>query len=112
MHLKNFSLVRRDNNTWVLAPAYDLLNVTIVNPGDKEELALTINARKNKLNRKRLEEFGEHLGLATRQVTAVFNRLKRNEQKAIALIDKSFLSKGYKKKYLDLLNERYRRILH
>ena len=110
MHLKNFSLIVRDTNTWGLAPAYDLLNVTIVNPDDKEELALTLNARKNKLNRKRFEEFGASLGLGTRQITAVFNRLERHQEKAIALIGKSFLSKGYKKKYIDLLNERYRRI--
>ena len=33
---------------WVLAPAYDLLNVAIVNPDDTEELALTLEGKKKK----------------------------------------------------------------
>ncbi|RZL21755.1 MAG: HipA domain-containing protein, partial [Pedobacter sp.] len=40
MHLKNFSLLL-DDDKWSLSPAYDLLNVAIVNPEDKKELALT-----------------------------------------------------------------------
>ncbi len=46
MHLKNFSMIESKSG-WVLSPAYDLLNVTIVFPEDTEELALTI-ARKKK----------------------------------------------------------------
>ncbi len=63
MHLKNFSMIARNGTTWSLAPAYDLLNVTIVNPGDKEELALTLNARKSKFNKTRFIEFGQNLDL-------------------------------------------------
>lgn len=33
MHLKNFSMIN-NGATWSLAPAYYLLNVAIVNPGD------------------------------------------------------------------------------
>ena len=45
MHLKNFSLINT-NTQWVLAPAYDLLNAMIINPQDKEELALTLEGEK------------------------------------------------------------------
>lgn len=48
MHLKNFSLYR-PADSYQLAPAYDLVNVSIANPNDKEELALTLSGRKNKL---------------------------------------------------------------
>lgn len=109
MHLKNFSMVTR-NDTWNLAPAYDLINVTIINPGDKEELALTLNARKSKFNRTRFVEFGENLGLTTRQIDGVFKRLERNKEKAIELVGNSFLSEKFKKKYIAVLNERYDRI--
>ncbi len=34
MHLKNYSMIEQQGN-WKLAPAYDLLNESIVNPGDK-----------------------------------------------------------------------------
>lgn len=45
MHLKNFSMIHF-GETWTLAPAYDLLNVAIVNPDDTEELALTLDGKR------------------------------------------------------------------
>ena len=44
MHLKNFSMIESPSG-WVLAPAYDLLNVAIVLPKDSEELALTLDGK-------------------------------------------------------------------
>jgi serine/threonine-protein kinase HipA len=44
MHLKNFSMIESSTG-WVLAPAYDLLNVAIVLPEDTEELALTLDGK-------------------------------------------------------------------
>lgn len=110
MHLKNFSMTSKNNGIWGLAPAYDLLNAAIVNPDDKEELALTLAARKNKLNRQYFLEFGLSLGLTARQVEGVFNRLVRNEPSAMNLVERSFLSEAYKQKYMTLLAERYNRI--
>lgn len=110
MHLKNFSMIIKKDGTWNLAPAYDLLNVAIVNPSDKEELALTINARKSKFNRARFAEFGRGLDLTTRQIEGVFNRLLKNERLALNLIENSFLSDEYKEKYKVLMTERYSRI--
>ena len=48
MHLKNFSVLHRENDV-VLSPAYDLVNVNLVNPRDDEELGLTLNGKKRKL---------------------------------------------------------------
>ena len=48
MHLKNFSMILTLSG-WILAPAYDLLNVAIVNPEDKEELALTLESKKKEV---------------------------------------------------------------
>lgn len=110
MHLKNFSMITRNSTKWNLAPAYDLLNAAIVNPDDKEELALSLNARKNKFNRQRFAAFGQSLGLADRQIEGVFKRLFANEKKAADLIGKSFLSEEYKQKYRTLLSGRYDRI--
>lgn len=110
MHLKNFSMIAQNDGAWDLAPAYDLLNVAIVNPEDKEELALTIDARKSKFNRARFIEFGQSLGLTIRQIEGVFSRLLRNEKSAADLIEVSFLTDEYKQKYIVLLTERYDRI--
>jgi len=111
MHLKNFSLINTDNASWGLSPAYDLLNVAIANPADKEELALTVDARKSKLNRAGFVRFGEGLGLSSRQINNTFDRLKRNKEKALDLISISFLSESNKQAYMRLLEERYARII-
>ncbi len=50
MHLKNFSLFNPGAG-YVLTPAYDLLSTALVMPDDTEELALTLNAKKRKLQR-------------------------------------------------------------
>lgn len=109
MHLKNFSMIRTRSG-WALAPAYDLLNVRIVNPADQEELALTLGGKKNKLTRAHFERFGEGLGLTPKQIQGVFKRFKKNKDKAINWIAQSFLSEALKEAYLEILNEHYNRL--
>lgn len=107
MHLKNFSMINTDAK-WVLAPAYDLLNVVIINPGDKEELALTLEGKKKKLRRANFEWLGKVLELNEKQIEGVFKRMLKNKPFAIEWIEKSFLSAEYKKKYKILLEDRYK----
>jgi serine/threonine-protein kinase HipA len=62
MHLKNFSMIEKDSK-WSLSPAYDLLNLNLVNPKDKEELALSMEGKKRKFTRHHFERVGANLGL-------------------------------------------------
>jgi serine/threonine-protein kinase HipA len=107
MHLKNFSMIH-SGETWILAPAYDLLNVAIVNPDDTEELALTIEGKKKKLKWEHFERLGIGLGLNQKQLKGIAKRFQKNKPIAIEWIDNSFLSAEYKEKYKTLLEERYR----
>lgn len=109
MHLKNFSLIIR-NKDWVLAPAYDLLNVAIVNPEDDEELALTLEGKRKKLVKEHFVRLGEKLELNKKQIEGVFKRFIKNKKIAISILKESFLSEEYQKKYLDLLEERYSKL--
>ena len=106
MHLKNFSMIQ-SSAQWILSPAYDLLNVWIVNPADTEELALTLEGQKKKLKREHFERFGARLGLNSKQIEGVFGRYSKNKSKAVELINKSFLSNEFQIKYLNLLEARY-----
>lgn len=106
MHLKNFSMIN-SGETWALAPAYDLLNVAIVNPEDTEELALTLEGKKRKLKWEHFERLGKSLGLNEKQLNGTAKRFQKNKPIAIQWIDNSFLSKEYKEKYKALLEERY-----
>lgn len=109
MHLKNFSMIL-NNGKWLLAPAYDLLNVAIIIPKDTEELSLTLDAKKRKLTRSNFENFGSKLGLNEKQINGVFNRFINNKHKATILIEKSFLAPQTQEKYLRLLEKRYQKI--
>lgn len=106
MHLKNFSLIN-NGESWGLAPAYDLLNVSIVNPGDNEELALNLNGKKRRLKKEDFEQLGETIGLNTKQIHGVYKRFSNNKQLALDWIQNSFLSAGYQERYIELLEQRY-----
>ena len=106
MHLKNFSMIN-SGNIWSLAPAYDLLNVAILNPDDTEELALTLEGKKKKLKWEHFERLGKKLGLNDKQLKSMAKRLLKNKTVALEWINNSFLSTEYKEKYELLLNEKY-----
>lgn len=109
MHLKNFSMIKGKSG-WVLAPAYDLLNVSIILPEDKEELALTLEGKKKKLRKDHFVKFGKGMELTGKQIDSVFKRLIKNKNRAIEWIDKSFLSDEMKNAYKDVLQGRYEQL--
>lgn len=106
MHLKNFSIIENTSG-WVLSPAYDLLNVVIVNPEDNEELALTLCGKKKKFRKEHFINFGEGLGLNTKQINTVFNRFYDKKNDLIKMIHNSFLSETMKINYIEVLKKRY-----
>ena len=106
MHLKNFSMIKGSSG-WVLAPAYDLLNVAILLPDDSEELALTLEGRKRKLSKDHFVNFGKGLDLTDKQIEGVFARMVRSKSIAADWIGKSFLSGKMKRAYKGLLESRY-----
>lgn len=106
MHLKNFSMIESSLG-WVLAPAYDLLNVAIILPEDTEELALTIEGKKRKLNWSHFKKLGSGLGLTDKQIQGVKKRMFRNRPIALEWLNKSFLSDEMKESYRNLLKSRY-----
>lgn len=107
MHLKNFSMIEKDGQ-WSLSPAYDLLNVNLANPKDKEELALSMEGKKRKFTRHHFERFGANLGLNKKQIQGVFNRLEHNKFTAKRLIDASFLSEGMQESYWNIMLRAYK----
>jgi serine/threonine-protein kinase HipA len=92
---------------WSLAPAYDLLNVNIVNPLDNEELALPIEGKKKRLRKDHFERFGKVLDLNDKQIESVFKRFIQNKAIAFEWIDNSFLSEEFKNRYKAVLEQRY-----
>ena len=109
MHLKNFSLYR-PSEKYQLTSAYDLLNVAIANPKDKEELALPLSGRKTKL---RLDDFlkaAKTMGLDENVVLRLIDGLHKTLPKWQTLIQDSFLSDDMKSAYLKLVTSRLARL--
>lgn len=109
MHLKNFSLYETADKIR-LTPAYDLLNAAIINPKDDEELALTLNGRKKKLQREDFIKSAASLGIEGVVVERLINKYIKLLPKFWAAIQSSFLSAGLKEKYGELLKERLSRL--
>lgn len=109
MHLKNFSLYR-PINTYQLAPAYDLLNIAIVNPKDKEELALTLSGRKSKLQLNDFLKAGKTMGLEEKVVLRLIDKMCKALPKWRELINNSFLSKDMRENYEQLIVSRLERL--
>ena len=91
MHLKNFSMWLSDQD-WTLSPAYDLLNVKLIVPKDKEDTALLFGGKKMNFNKGYFDRFGNVLNLNEKQVNAVYKRLNKWLPKALEMINISFLN--------------------
>lgn len=109
MHLKNFSLYRPEKD-YLLAPAYDLLNTTIVNPKDKEELALPLSGRKTKLRVADFLNTARTIGLEESVVLRLIKGLQKALPKWQVLIQSSFLDENMKKAYQELIMSRLSRL--
>lgn len=105
MHLKNFSMIITSYG-WALSPAYDLLNVAILNPDDAEEMALSIGGKKRKLEKDHFIEFALNLGLNKKQIAGVFNRFNGSLGDIQHLIRSSFLSEEMQRLYLEIFIDR------
>ena len=105
MHLKNFSIYR-PKNLYQLTPAYDLLNVAIANPKDKEELALTLNGKKSHLKMSDFLKSATTMGIEQNIAMQLIANMKNALPIWTELINNSFLSKEMKKSYLELINKR------
>jgi serine/threonine-protein kinase HipA len=105
MHLKNYSMLLSEMG-WVLAPFYDLLNVKIILPKDKEDTALLLGGKKENFNKGYFDRLGAVLKLNDKQINAVYKRLQKWLPKANQLIDRSFLTDDYKNRYKELITQR------
>lgn len=110
MHLKNFSLLEQPGLGMVLSPAYDLVNTALVNPADKDELALTLNSKKRKIKKADFVAAMNTLKLEERQQQRIFDKMVKALPKWEAQIARSFLSDVFKKQYWAIIQERIQRM--
>jgi serine/threonine-protein kinase HipA len=110
MHLKNFSLIRLPGIGNVLSPADDMVATVLVNPADDEDMALTLNGKKKKLNRKDFGIAFTSLNLDVKQQENIFKKMEKSKDKWIEFIDISFLNNDFKTSYKDIIRDRFSRL--
>lgn len=110
MHLKNFSLLEQPGLGMTLSPAYDLVNTALVNPADKEEMALTLNGRKIKLKKLDFVAAMNTLKVDEKQQENIFNKMAKALPEWQELIDRSFMTEPHKEQYKNILTERMNRL--
>ncbi len=113
MHLKNFSLITRDDKI-ELSPLYDILNTTIALENAREEIALPLQGKKRKLNRSILVDyFGvERLGLSRKSISGALEKIESVFSLWEELIHRGFLSPALKEEYFSLLEARKTILFH
>ena len=110
MHLKNFSLYR-PADSYVLTPAYDLFSTVLALPEDDEELALTLNGKRKRINRADFENAMRDSGVDEKAIANIFNRFAKALPKWHELISESFLPDGLQAAYHNKIDSMATRIL-
>ncbi|MBE6844493.1 MAG: HipA domain-containing protein [Ruminococcus sp.] len=108
MHLKNFSLIERDEgkSEYVLSEAYDMLSTNIVIPQDREELALTLNGKKQNIRRKDFLIFAEAIGIPEKSAEKMIKKIVSLKDKYIEMCKDSYMPDDMKEALVGLIDKR------
>ncbi len=108
MHLKNFSLIETSegSNQYVLSAAYDMLSTNIVISADPEQLALTINGKKQNIRRKDFIIFAETIGITEKSAEKMIEKIVKLKDKYIKMCRDSYIPDDMKKSLENLIEQR------
>lgn len=116
-HLKNFSLLKIDD-TYQLAPAYDLMNTSLHIEGDDLGLngGLSDNMEKSDVYERTghpcrldFERFGKLIGLRKKRISTILDSFSSFPSAAENLVKSSFLNDKMKRTYVRIVKERISR---
>ncbi len=108
MQLKNFSLIETDEGSgeYILSPAYDMLSTNVAFPSDKEQLALTLNGKKQNILRKDLIKFAKAMDIADKTAEKMIERIVGLKDKYITMCRESYLPYDMSSALEDLIKQR------
>jgi len=109
-HQKNFSLLTSKAGIIALSPAYDIVSSQLVIPEDKEDLALTINGKRNRLKRIDFLSFADHVGIDTSYAKSRIDELINLRGKFTQMIVESTLSSEMRDHFAQIMIDRMGRL--
>ena len=98
MHLKNFSVLYQPDSI-NFSPAYDLVNVHIINPVYKEDMALMLDGRKRKIKLRNFDALAVALGIPLKVVSNTYKKFQSLDKSVHEFIEASFLNGQLKTLY-------------
>lgn len=107
-HLKNFSLLSRDDGTWGMSPAYDQVATHLVIRDD--DLALPVKGKKSRLRRTTWIAFASDVGLPKPAAAAVLDQQAAALERACELVHRSFLPDEMRLEHEEFLRQRTREL--
>lgn len=106
-HLKNYSINHHQTARIRLSPAYDIVSSKLAIPDEKEESALVINGKKNRLSKEDFDAVAEYLRIP---VKVRYEKFIERSSRIKDLIDSSKLNPQEQKKFIAIVKDRYRRM--
>ncbi len=108
MHQKNWALLGAPPEV-ALAPCYDLVCSQIYIKNE-DETALTLNGKRNDINRRDFEAFAAQLEIAPKASQSVLDKPRKQEWALREMIAHSELRSDLSQEMLDIFSSRYRRL--
>jgi serine/threonine-protein kinase HipA len=109
MHLKNFSMIQSAEG-FRLSPGYDMLCTALVNPADREDMALNLNGKKRKIKKADFVAAFANAQLNEKQQANIFRKFERIRNAWIGFVQCSFMDNAFKEGYINILEEKFARI--
>lgn len=105
MHLKNWALLTTAEGSISLAPCYDFVSSKVYIP-DEEDLALTINSRRNKLSLSDFEALAGTLKIDPKATAHVFQIFSNSKERLLEMCRTSELSSPLREKLSEVVESR------
>lgn len=106
MHLKNFSMLEKEEGIFSLSPAYDLVSTILAIKNEPEQMSLTLNGKKNKITKKDFNALALSLTLNEKQVQNCYQSFLKKIETAFWWIDNSFLPIEQKELFKQVVSSR------
>ena len=117
-HLKNFSLMRKENGEYQLTPAYDLMSTVIHTPQESDtalnlydgDLNSPFYAKYGYYGRENFKEFAKGLGIIEKRAERIIDSFLLKKKEMEDFVEESFLSENVKQLYISNLADKLKRI--
>lgn len=117
-HLKNFSLMRNDAGEYQLTPAYDLMSTVIHSPLESDtaldlyegDIKSAFYSTYGYYGRENFMELAKRIGIIEKRAERIIDQFTIKKKQMQAMVQRSFLSRETKEKYLVNMEEKISRL--